>query len=124
MILVDTSVWIDHLHTTDNQLVSLLERSEVAQHPMVIGELALGTIRSRAEVLGLLAELQSTAVATHGELLAFVESNGLHGRGLSLVDAHLLAGVVLTPGARLWTRDKRLHSAASDLSVQHIFSTT
>jgi predicted nucleic acid-binding protein len=124
MILVDTSVWIDHLHASEPELVGLLDRSQVSQHPMVIAELALGRIGARAEVLGLLAELPSTSVATHGELLAFVESHSLHGQGLSLVDAHVLAAVMLTPASRLWTRDKRLHAAARELSVHHIFSTT
>ena len=117
MVLVDTSVWIDHLHAANPELIDLLERAMVAQHPMVIGELALGSLRDRERVLGLLADLPSTPVATHAEVLGFVEANLLYGEGLSLVDAHLLASVVLAPGARLWTRDKRLTAAARRLGV-------
>lgn len=120
MILVDTSVWIDHLHKADERLVELLERSDVAHHPMVVGELALGSLRDRQTVLALLADLPAMPVAAHSEVLSFVESNGLYGRGLSLVDAHLLASTILDPGARLWTRDKRLHDAAAELGLEYV----
>lgn len=117
MVLVDTSVWIDHLHEAEPELLELLERSGVTQHPMVIGELSLGSLRDRDRVLGLLSNLPSTPVATHVEVARFVNANVLHGNGLSLVDAHLLASVVLAPGTRLWTRDKRLQVAARRLDV-------
>ena len=115
MILVDTSVWIDHLHTSEPRLVKLLVEGQVAAHPMVVGELALGSIRDRPTVLHLLGSLPQTRVATHAEVLALVEAHGLHGKGLSLVDAHLLAAALITPEAALWTRDKRLHRTAVDL---------
>lgn len=117
MILVDTSVWIDHLHRTVPGLVQLLEDGLVSTHPMVIGELALGSLRDRREVIGLMNALPHVVMVTHDECLAFVESRALHGRGLSLVDAHLLASARLTPEARIWTRDKRLAAAASELSL-------
>ncbi len=117
MILIDTSVWIDHLHSAEPELVGLLNRSMVAQHPMVIGELSLGSLRNRDRVIDLLANLTVTTIATHDEVLAFVRVNALHGRGLTLVDAHLLASVILTSGAQLWTRDKRLRQVAEDLGV-------
>lgn len=117
MVLVDTSIWIDHLHRAEVQLVELLNESRVAQHPMIVGELALGTLGDRKELLGLLAALPTANVASHAEVLHFVERNRLYGRGLSLVDAHLLASVLLTPGTRLWTRDKRLFSAAESFGV-------
>lgn len=120
MILVDTSVWIDHLHRADPHLVDALGRSLVAQHPMVIGELSLGTLRDRVTVLSLLANLHAAPVASHAEVARFVESQPLHGRGLSLVDAHLLASVVLAPGMTLWTRDKRLAAEAQRLGVAHM----
>ena len=119
MILVDTSVWIDHLHAVDPALVEMLHRSSVGQHPMVIGELSLGSLRERGRILQLLANLPSTAVATHAEVARFVEQHVLFGKGLSLIDAHLLASVVLTPGTRLWTRDKRLLATARRLGVAH-----
>jgi predicted nucleic acid-binding protein len=117
MILVDTSVWIDHLHQTDATLVGLLEQAQVCTHPMVIGELALGSLRNRAVVLELLADLPGTPVAAHAEVLHLVESHTLHGRGLSVVDAHLLASSRLGGNHQLWTRDRRLKAAARRLAV-------
>jgi predicted nucleic acid-binding protein len=115
VILVDASIWIDHLHRAEPDLVEALDRSDVLQHPMVIGELSLGTLRDRGSVLALLANLPAAPVASHSEVASFVDAHELFGRGLSLVDAHLLASVVLAQGATLWTRDKRLKSAAERL---------
>lgn len=117
MILVDTSVWINHLHRADPLLIELLERNEVASHPLVIGELAVGSIARRGDVIALLKALPITVEATHDEVLEYVTSRTLYGVGLTLVDAHLLASVVLTPGARLWTDDRRLRERASELSL-------
>jgi predicted nucleic acid-binding protein len=117
VILVDTSVWIDHLHRAQPTLVELLLRDEVACHPLVIEELMLGSIASLDAVLASLTLLQRTAVATHAEVRALVETHQLWGRGLSAVDAHLLASVLLTAGAVLWTRDKRLRTAAGEVGV-------
>jgi predicted nucleic acid-binding protein len=115
VILVDTSVWIDHLHQADPALVALLERNDVVVHPMVIGELALGAISDRERFLGLLSALPAAAEATHTEVLEFVAERTLHGKGLSLVDAHLLASTALSASTRLWTRDRRLAAAAANL---------
>ena len=117
MILVDTSIWIDHLHRTEPDLVAVLEEAEVCLHPMIIGELALGSLRDRSAILSMLADLPAVPVATHAEVLQLVESNALYGIGLSLVDAHLLAALRLTEATKLWTRDRRLHSAARRLGV-------
>ena len=117
MILVDTSIWIDHLHRTESRLVALLEDAEVCVHPMIIGELALGSLRDRSGVLALLGDLPGISVATHAEVLQLIESHALYGTGLSMVDAHLLAALRLSPAAKLWTRDNRLQSAAKRLGV-------
>ncbi|WP_152363106.1 type II toxin-antitoxin system VapC family toxin [Microlunatus speluncae] len=117
MILVDTSVWIDHLHAVESELVGLLETDRAGCHPLVIEELALGSIKHRVTVLDLLASLVRFPTLTHDEVLALVGGRQLWGRGLSAVDAHLLGSVALVGGARLWTRDKRLGSAARDLGV-------
>ena len=117
MILVDTSVWIDHLHSAEPLLQRALEVDQVAVHPFVVAELALGSIARRGEVLGLLANLRQAASLTPEELLSFVDAHQLWGRGLSLVDAHLLGSVTLMPRWQLWTRDKRLTSAANELLV-------
>ena len=117
MILIDTSVWIDHLHRADARLVALLGDVEVCVHPMVVGELALGSLRDRSTVLSLLDQLPSMSVATHTEVRHLIEAHELFGKGLGLVDAHLLAGLRITPGTGLWTSDRRLRAAAIDLGV-------
>jgi predicted nucleic acid-binding protein len=117
MILVDTSVWIDHLRTGDPAMTTLLERGGVLAHPFVIGELALGTLRQRDAILGALHDLPRAAVADDAEVIGFIGRYGLAGRGIGYVDAHLLASARLTPGALLWTRDKRLHAIAAEIAV-------
>ncbi|GAA3710337.1 type II toxin-antitoxin system VapC family toxin [Microlunatus aurantiacus] len=117
MILVDTAVWIDHLHSREPRLVSLLLDAEVCVHPMVVGELALGSLRDRSGVLALMRHLPEVPTAAHHEVLDFVETHDLHGTGLSLVDAHLLAALRLSRTDRLWTRDRRLRQAAERLDV-------
>ncbi|MCW8840373.1 MAG: type II toxin-antitoxin system VapC family toxin [Gammaproteobacteria bacterium] len=119
MILVDTSVWVDHLRTGDPGLAGLLNDSLVLMHPFVMGELACGNLRQRSEVLTLLADLPQASVARDSEVLFFIERHGLMGRGIGYVDAHLLSAVALDNGARLWTRDKRLQVLASELGMSY-----
>lgn len=111
MILVDTSVWVDHLRRRNARLVRLLEDAEVACHPFVVGELALGQLRNRDELIALLEELPSTRVATHAETLSVVEQRGLAGTGIGWLDAHLLASALLER-CGLWTLDRPLIGAA------------
>jgi predicted nucleic acid-binding protein len=117
MILVDTAVWIDHLHTTESKLVEQLKLNGVGCHPLVVEELALGSIARRKVVLDLLANLWQFPTARHDEILHLVERRQLWGRGLSAVDAHLMAAVAMADGAKLWTRDKRLRAASSELGI-------
>jgi len=117
VILVDTSVWIDHLRKGDQTLATLLERCEVLMHPMVLGELACGVLRNRSEILHALANLPRSAAAADEEVLYFIEHRELFGRGIGYVDAHLLAAVSIASPARLWTRDRRLQSLADLLGV-------
>lgn len=117
MILVDTSIWIDHLRRGDPSLVTALELGRVLIHPFVVGELACGTLNRRAEILTLLRELPPAPVATDDEALEFIERRGLMGRGIGYVDVHLLASVALAGDARLWTRDKWLAAVASELAL-------
>ncbi|UVI36059.1 type II toxin-antitoxin system VapC family toxin [Brevibacterium spongiae] len=119
MILVDTSVWIDHLHQRDEELVRRLEDGAVGSHSAVIEELALGSIRSREEVLSSLEDLFRFPTLTHEELMFLISSHSLWGRGLSVADTHLLGSVMLIEGALLWTRDKRLRRAAEELGRAH-----
>jgi predicted nucleic acid-binding protein len=119
LILVDTSVWVDHLRRGDAELADLLERGGVVMHPFVIGEIACGSLADRSSILELLQDLPAAVVADNDEVLGFIERLGLHGKGIGYVDVHLLASVKLTDGARLWTRDKRLRAAAGDLGCAH-----
>ncbi|MEO8060018.1 MAG: type II toxin-antitoxin system VapC family toxin [Burkholderiales bacterium] len=119
MILVDTSVWIDHLRRGDALLSELLERGAVVMHPFVLGEIACGSLADRVVVLELLQDLPAAVVADKDEALSFIDRRGLHGSGIGFVDVHLLASVALTLGTRLWTRDKRLHAVAIDLDFAH-----
>ena len=120
MILVDTSIWIDHFHASEPSLVALLRDDQVGCHRDVIEELALGSIRQRDRVLALLESLQRFPVLTHEEVMALVGGRELWGRGLSAVDVHLLGAVMLVGGARLWTRDKRLLAACRDGGAAYV----
>ena len=117
MILVDTSFWIDHLRSRNARLVAALEWQEVAVHPFVVGELACGNLRNRAELFALWASLPAAPLATDDEVLTFIESHRLMGRGLGYVDVHLLASVALGGDLKLWTRDAALAKAAGRLGL-------
>ena len=117
MILVDTSVWVDHLRAGEAQLVALLERSAVVMHPMVIGELACGNLTDRETLLSLWRNLPQLAAATDAEVLFFLEHHRLWGRGVGYIDVHLLASVSLNTRAELWTRDRRLQDSAKRLGL-------
>ena len=117
MILVDTSVWIDHLRSGDDNLVQQLNSSNVLMHPFVLGELACGNLNKRKEVLTLFKDLPFSSVATDDEVLFFIEQHKLMGRGTGYIDSHLLAAVALNGSARLWTRDKRLKEVSDSLSL-------
>lgn len=117
MILVDTSIWIDHLRSGDDRLVAQLEESQVFMHPFVLGELACGNLQRRDEVLGLLRGLPRAIVATDDEVVFFIERHTLMGRGIGFIDTHLLASASLSNETRLWTRDQRLHQVAQALGL-------
>jgi predicted nucleic acid-binding protein len=117
VILVDTSIWVDHLRAGDRTLAELLERSAVLGHPWVTGELALGSLSRRREILQLLHSLPQAEVATSAEVATAIERNRLYGLGIGYVDAQLLTATLLTPEAGLWTRDKRLVATAMRHSV-------
>lgn len=117
MILVDTAVWIDHLHAAELRLVELLEIDQVGCHALVIEELALGSISRREVVLDLLGNLRQFPTVQHDEILHLTDQRKLHGRGLNAVDVHLMAAVAVVEGAQLWTRDKRLKAASVDVGI-------
>jgi len=118
VILVDTSVWIDHLRNGDPAMVSLLETDRVCSHDFVIGELACGTLRNRAEILSLVRSLPRLATATEDEALFLMENRRLMGRRIGYIDVHLLAATILG-SARLWTRDKPLKAIAEEARCAH-----
>ena len=119
MVLVDTVVWIDHLHSHDAHLYRLLESDLIVMHPMVIGELAMGNLANRHQTLEDFAKLPEVTVATHEEVLFFIEHHRLMGTGLSYIDAHLLTASVLEDDTRLWTRDRRMLAVAVELGIAY-----
>ncbi len=119
MILVDSSVWVDHLRVGEPLLVELLNTGRVMVHPFVIGELACGNLKHRAEILSLLQNLPATPSATDAEVLFFIDHQRLMGKGIGYVDAHLLAAVSLRGSGKIWTRDKRLKEVAVALRLAH-----
>jgi predicted nucleic acid-binding protein len=118
MILVDSSVWIDHLRHGEAELVAALQQSQIMVHPFVLGELACGNLKNRNQILSLLESLPAAAMASDAEVRAFIDQHALMGRGIGYIDVHLCASARLS-GAQLWTRDKRLHAVASELGWSH-----
>jgi predicted nucleic acid-binding protein len=123
MILVDTSVWVDHLRRGDSRVVQALDSSQVAVHPFVIGELACGKLKARSPVIQLLQTLPRMTTATDDEVLFFIERHKLMGRGIGYIDTHLLAATAIHGTAQLWTRDKRLQEVAAVLGVAYVEKT-
>jgi len=118
MVLVDTSVWVQHLRSSNAELVSLLNNGEVMIHPFVIGELACGNLKNRNGILTLLQSLPSASQADDDEILYFIEKNHLMGKGVGLIDIHLLSSSKLE-NIPLWTTDKRLGKVADKLDLAY-----
>ncbi len=116
MILVDTSVWVDHLRDGDSRLADLLTNDQVLTHPFVIGELALGTLSNRSQILDLLAKLPLAPIAEHDEVMAVVAKHRLQSTGIGWIDAHLIASALLG-NAKLLTKDKALQRASRIIGV-------
>ena len=117
MILVDTSIWVDHLRVGDERLAALLDGGEVLTHPFVVGELALGNLRQRKVFLSDLLPLPQADVASDEEVLGLIDREQLFGRGIGYIDAHLLAAARLTVDTRLWTHDRILNAVAAELGL-------
>jgi len=122
VILVDTSVWIEHLRSASAILTELLGDGQVLVHPFVLGELALGSLRQRDVFLSDLRDLPQAIVASDGEVLSLIDRRTLFGRGIGYVDAHLLAAARLTAGSKLWTHDRRLQAVAAQLDLAAVLS--
>ena len=118
MILVDTSLWINHLKSNESYLEKLLFDGEVMCHTHVIGELACGNIKNRREIISLLQALPMAPQIEFDEYLYFIDKNQLNGRGIGFVDIHLLASAQLGQ-VKLWTVDKRLKAIAAELGLNY-----
>jgi predicted nucleic acid-binding protein len=119
VILVDTSIWIDHFRGSNSELARHLDQGKVLIHPFIIGELALGYLTDRDRILAALNDLPRALAATDEEVLILINNGKLFGLGIGYIDAHLLAATKLTAAASLWTRDQKLHSAATKLQIQY-----
>jgi predicted nucleic acid-binding protein len=118
-IIADTGIWIDHINKGDAALATLLRRRRIALHPMIIGEVALGSIPNRKLLLEELRALPQAKPASHPEVMAMIEWSELFNCGIGYVDAHLLASAKQLPDGQVWTRDKRLHAQAKRLGVAY-----
>ena len=117
MILVDTSVWIEHFRGEEHRLRDYLNRGIVLGHPFVTGELACGNLKNRGYVLTLISKLPAAAKASDKEVLEFIEKRALSGLGIGYIDMHLLTSTAITTDTRLWTLDKRLYSIAKEMDL-------
>lgn len=117
MILVDSSVWIDHLRSTNCDLVLMLAQGRVVQHPCVTAEIALGSLKDRDHVISLLGLLPQAAQLSDAKLLDFIAGSAIFGTGLGVVDAHLLGAAITNGNTKLWTNDKRLAAKADEFGV-------
>lgn len=117
MILVDTSIWIDHLHHGDPSMASLVQSGEVLLHPFVRQEICLGSIKDRSRVVAMLAKMPEARMASTDDVLLLIESRRLFATGLGLTDAHLVASALIDDETLIWTRDRRLNDAAVRLAI-------
>ncbi|MGC1371632.1 MAG: type II toxin-antitoxin system VapC family toxin [Candidatus Sulfotelmatobacter sp.] len=117
MILSDTSIWIDHFRFGNRELKNLLEQGQIVIHPFVIAELALGSLSKRGKTLVLLDLLPHVRIAQMNEVRLTIEGRHLENLGIGLIDAHLIASVLMDTPTLLWTRDKRLRKAAESLGI-------
>lgn len=120
MILADTSIWIDHLRNSDEMLIDMLRSCQVATHPFIIGEISLGNLKNRGDILRFLHDLPKANVANNDEVSAFIENNSLYGAGIGYIDAHLLASSLIS-SKKLWTRDKKLNEIAKKLGIAYLY---
>ncbi len=117
MILADTSIWIEHLRSGNKELRKHLNQGQIVIHPFIIAELALGSLKERAETHALLDLLPQARVAQLNEVRLTIEARRLYNRGIGLIDAHLIASVFINPSTLLWTRDKQLRKVAEALGI-------
>jgi hypothetical protein len=124
VILADTSIWIDHFRTPNPQMANLLSRGEIAMHPCVVAEIALGSMKDRQQKLWAMDLLRKVKIAQLSEVRRMIEAHALYSKGIGLTDAHLAASCLLTPGTQLWTRDAALMKVAASLGILFIPTST
>ena len=118
MILADTSVWIDHFRSGSREMSNYLNQGNVVIHPLIVAELALGSLRERSKTLALLDLLPQAKIAQLSEVRRMIEARRLYSLGIGVIDAHLIASIFISdPPTLLWTRDKRLRKAAAALGI-------
>jgi predicted nucleic acid-binding protein len=117
LILADTSVWVDHLRSGILEMNQKLNQGQIAIHPLIIAELALGSLRDRVRTLELLDFLPQVRVAQLGEVRSLIEARRLYGLGIGVIDAHLIASILINPPALLWARDKKLRAVAERFGI-------
>jgi hypothetical protein len=117
VILADTSVWVDHFRSGDDQLRKELTGRRILMHPFIVAELSLGSLRDRTKTLAFLDLLPQARVAQLSEVRQMIEARSLYSRGIGLTDAHLIASIFLNPSTLLWTKDKRLRGIAEALGI-------
>ena len=118
MVLVDTSVWIDHFRNKNKELIRLLNNDDVFCHPFIIGEIACGRIENRTEILTLLKSLPQSSMVDHDEILIFIENNHMMGLGMGYIDIAILASAKLS-SMSLWTLDKKLKAIATKFDIHY-----
>jgi len=118
MVLVDTSVWVEHLRSGNVGLENLLNEGQVACHIFIVGELACGNLSNRSEILSLLQALPLADHAEHEEVMHFIENYSLMGKGLGYIDMHLIVSALLTK-VSIWTLDKKLKEVSSKLGLEY-----
>jgi hypothetical protein len=117
MILADTSIWVEHLRSRNPEMESLLGRGQIAMHPFIVAEIALGSLHNRRKRLEEMEALLEVRVAQLDEVRHMIEAHSLYSKGIGLTDAHLIASCLMTPGTQLWTRDGALQKVAATLGI-------
>lgn len=117
MILADTTIWIDFWRSGNPEMDKLLVKGEIAMHPFIVGQLALGSLHDRTRTLAFLDRMTQVQVARIAEVRSMIEAHALYSKGIGLTDAHLIASCLLTQGTELWTRDGRLRTVAQALGI-------
>jgi predicted nucleic acid-binding protein len=117
VILVDTSIWVDHFRYGDADLRKIIEDDRLLCHPFVVGELALGSLRERDALITFLSSQREAVIATHAEVMTVIERHSIFSMGIGYTDAHLLTSTLLDRKSSLWTRDRRLAAAAQKVGA-------